>query len=107
MRAVGLFSPRRSAALPDVPTVVEAGVTGVALIFWHGLFVPAKTPRDIVGRIQREAANALNMPDVRERLLAMGLEIVGSTPEEFDGKFKADLAAFARIIKESHIPQQD
>ena len=107
LRALGVTGARRLAVLPDVPTVAEAGVTGFESDSLQGLFVPAKTPRDIVELIHREAVKTLNMPDVRNRFLAMGLVFVGSTPEEFDAKYKADLAKFARIIKEARIPLQD
>ncbi len=107
LRALGVTGARRLAVLPDVSTVAEAGVTGFEYNSLQGLFVPARTPRDIVERIHREAVKALNMPDVRDRILAIGLEFVGSTPEEFDAKYKADLAKFARIIKEARIPLQD
>src|SRR6266851_2583916 len=69
--------------------------------------VPAATPRDIVAFIQRETAKALAAPDMRERLKAMAYEGVASTPEEFDAYFKTELAKFARIVKEAHIPAQD
>ena len=107
LRALSVFGARRLAALPDVPTVAEAGIKGVDAASWHALFAPAKTPRDIVVLIQREAVKALNMPDVRDRLLGRGLELVGSTPEEFDAKYKADLGKFARIVKEARIPLQN
>jgi tripartite-type tricarboxylate transporter receptor subunit TctC len=94
-------------ALPDVPTIAEAALPGFESNSWQGLFVPAKTPRETVDAIQRETAKALNAPDVRERIVAMGQEIVGSTPAEFDARFKADLAKFARIVREARIPQQD
>lgn len=107
LRALGVTGARRLAVLPDVPTVAEAGVTGFESESLQGLFVPAKTPRDIVELIHREAVKTLNMPDVRERFLAMGLALVGSTPEEFEAKYEADLAKFARIIKEARIPPQN
>ncbi|MBI2318897.1 MAG: hypothetical protein HYU75_18365 [Betaproteobacteria bacterium] len=107
LRALGVMSPKRSTALPEVPTIAEAGVAGAAPVAWHGWFVPARTPRAIIGVLQREAVKALNVPDVRDRLHGMGLEIVGSTPEEFEAKFKADLAVFAKIIKDARIPLQD
>lgn len=107
LRALGVFGARRAAALPDVPTIAEAGVPDVSPVIWYGLFAPAKTSRDIIGLIQREAVKALNMPDVQDRVRALALETIGSTPEEFDSAYKADLAIYARIVKEARIPQQD
>ena len=107
LRALGVLGPRRLASLPDVPTVAEAGIAGVDASSWHAMFAPAKTPRDVIELIQREAVKALNMPDVRNRLLSMGQELVGSPPEEFEVKFKADLEKFARIVKEARIPLQN
>lgn len=106
-RALGVSSAERSAKLPDVPTVAEAGVTGYEFVSWYGLFMPAKTPGDIVELIQRETVKAINTPDIRNRILGMSLDIVGNTPKEFDARYKADLAKFARIIKEARIPLQD
>jgi len=68
---------------------------------------PAKTSRAIVERLQRETVKALNTPEVRERIRGMGQEIIGSTPDEFAAKVKADLAKFARIVKQARIPLQD
>lgn len=106
-RALGVLGTGRAAALPDVPTLSEAGSIKVEMDNWHGLFVPAKTPRDIVELIHREVVKALNMPDVRDRIVAMGQGIVGSTPEEFEAKYQAELVTFARIIKEARVPLQD
>lgn len=106
LRALSVTGPKRSAVLPDVPTIAEAGV-GFDFVGWWGLFVPAKTPRAIVDVIHREAVNALNAPDVRGRLLAVGQEVLGTTPEEFALKYKENLAQFARIVKEGRIPPQD
>ncbi len=107
LRALAVTAAKRSGALPDVPTVAESGVPGFDSTSWQGLFAPAKTPPDIVETIQRSVVKALEAPEVRERIHAMGQEIVGSTPGEFDAKVKADLAKFARIVKEAHIPLQD
>ena len=107
LRALAVTALKRTGALPDVPTVAESGVPGFDSTSWQGLFVPAKTPRDIVETIQRSVVKALEAADVRDRIHAMGQEIVGSTPEEFDAKVKSDLAKFARIVKEAHIPMQD
>ncbi len=107
LRALAVTAAKRSAALPDVPTVAESGVPGFDSTSWQGLFVPARTARDIVDTIQRAVAAALDSPDVRDRVHSMGQEIVGSAPDEFDAKVKADIAKFARIVKEAHIPLQD
>jgi tripartite-type tricarboxylate transporter receptor subunit TctC len=107
LRALAVAGAKRSAALPDVPTVAEAGLAGFESSSWQGWFVPANTPREVVGTIQRAAKTALAAPDVLERLRITGNEAVGSTPEEFETRFKADLAKFAKIVKEAHIPQQN
>ena len=107
LRPLAVTGARRSAALPEVPTVAESGVPGFESSSWQGLFVPSKTPRDIVDLLQREAARAIQTPEVRTKLQAMGQELVGSTPQEFDAKVKADMAKFARIVKEARIPLQE
>ena len=107
LRALGVTSAQRSAAIPNVPTIAEGGIPGFASTSWQGFFVAAKTPRDVVDLIQRETAKTLQSPDVRERLEAMAYEPVGSTPEQFDAYFKSELAKFAGVVKQAHIPPQD
>ena len=107
LRALGDRRRKRSPALPDVPTIAESGLPGFASSSWQGWFVPANTPREIVVRIQQEAAKALNSPDVRARLEATANEVVASTPEAFAATFKADLEKFAKVVKDAKIPLQD
>ena len=107
LRALAVTSARRSAALPDVPTIAESGVPGFASSSWQGFFVAARTPRDIVDRIQRETAKVLQATDVRARLAALTYEPVGSTPEDFAAYFKSELARFAGVVKQAQIPPQD
>src|SRR5215510_6444066 len=107
VRALAVAGAKRSAAVPDVPTVAESGLAGFESSSWQGWFVPANTPRETVGIIQRAVAKALTAPDLLERLRVTGNEAVGSTPEEFAAVFKTDLAKFAKVVKEAHIPMQD
>jgi tripartite-type tricarboxylate transporter receptor subunit TctC len=107
LHALGVTSARRSAALPDVPTIAESGVPGFASSSWQGFFVPARTPPDIVALIQRETAKALQAPELRARLAALTYEPVGSAPAEFDAFFKSELERFAGVVKQAHIPPQD
>ena len=107
LRALGVTSAQRVSVLPEVPTIAEQGVAGFESTGWQGLFVPAKTPRAIVERLGQEAVRAVNAPEVRERIIASGQIPVGSTPGEFDARFRADLAKFARIVKDAGIPPQD
>jgi tripartite-type tricarboxylate transporter receptor subunit TctC len=106
LKALAVGGAQRAAALPKVPTVAET-IPGFESSSWQGLFVPANTPREIVMTIQRETAKALKAPDLVERLKTGGNEPVGSTPDEFDARFRADIAKFAKIVKDARIPTQD
>ncbi len=107
LRALAVTSQVRSPALPSVPTMGEAGVRDFALPGWYGLFAPTGTQREIIDMVYRDAAKALRMPEVRDRIAAMGPVLVGSAPSEFEARYKADLATFAKIVKETRIPLQD
>jgi tripartite-type tricarboxylate transporter receptor subunit TctC len=107
IRLLAITSGRRSAAFPEIPTVAESGFPGFEASGWNSLFVAANTPAQIVKQLQAAAVSALNRPDVRERLPGLGLAPVGSTPAEFDRKFRADLVQFERIVREARIPIQD
>jgi tripartite-type tricarboxylate transporter receptor subunit TctC len=107
LRGLGIAGSQRSPSLPDVPTIAESGVAGFESSSWQGWFMPAGTPPEIIALIQREAAKALKMPDVRARLDATANEVVGSTPAAFALQYKTDLARFAKVVKDAGIPQQD
>ena len=107
LRALGIAGSQRSPSLPDVPTIAESGVAGFESSSWQGWFMPAGTPPEVIALIQREAAKALKMPDVRARLDATANEVVGSTPDAFAVQYKADLARFTKVVKDAGIPQQD
>jgi tripartite-type tricarboxylate transporter receptor subunit TctC len=106
LRALAVTGAHRSAALADVPTLAESGIS-VGSTSWEGFFVPARTPPAIVERLQRETANALRATDLRERLSALSYEPVGSTPQEFAAFFKSELTRLAAVVKAAHIPPQD
>lgn len=107
LRALGIAGAKRSPSLPDVPTIAESGAPGFDSASWQGWFVPAGTPPEVIALIQREVAKVLKMPDVRARMDATANEVVGSTPDEFAIKYKADLAQFAKVVKDAGIPLQD
>src|SRR5206468_6484486 len=102
LRALAINSAKRSPVLPNVPTVSEDAIPGFEAAGWQGYFVPARTPPDVVAFIQRETAKVIANPDMQARLKAMGNEPVGSTTEEFDARFKSDLAKFAKVVKEAN-----
>ena len=106
LKALAIGGAKRSAAVPNVPTVAET-LAGFESTSWQGYFVPAGTPRDVVIKLQQETAKALKNPDVIERLRTGGNEGIGSTPEAFDALFKADIAKYAKIIADAKIPKLD
>jgi tripartite-type tricarboxylate transporter receptor subunit TctC len=101
--ALGVPSLKRSAALPDVPTFIESGIPGFEATSWVGVFAPAKTPRAIVDKLQREIAAVLQTDKVKERYAVLGIEPVGNTPEQFTEQIKADLARWGEVVKAAHI----
>jgi len=101
IRALAVTTAKRSRAVPDLPTIAEAGVPGYEAAAWFGLLAPAGTPRDIVDKLAEETAKILGMPDVREKLAAQGAEPVGNSPEAFGAFVRAEIAKWAKVIKES------
>jgi tripartite-type tricarboxylate transporter receptor subunit TctC len=106
IRALAVSPSRRSPALPDVPTVAEAGVPGYDSGAWFGLVAPAHTPADIVNKLSRETARILKLPDVSTRLADLGAEPVGGTPEQFSAHIKAEIAKWAKVIKDANVELQ-
>jgi tripartite-type tricarboxylate transporter receptor subunit TctC len=97
--ALAVGSPRRAAALPDVPTTAEAGVPGSEFNFWIGMFAPAKTPREVVERLQAEVVKAVNSPEVKERFLALGADAWTLKPAEFDAYVREEIKSNAALVK--------
>jgi len=107
IRALAVSSATRAPALPELPTIAEAAGINYEFSSWFGMFAPARTPREIVSQLHGEVAKIMAMPDIRERLPAMGNEAVGSSPEEFSAKYHADIAQYARVVKTAGIPPAD
>ncbi len=103
LKALGVSGAKRSSSLPDVPTFIESGLDGFVVDSWVGIFAPAKTPRAIVDRLQRELAAILALPEVRERYAVLGIEPVGNTPEQFGEQVRADLAKWEKVVKQANI----
>ena len=101
VRALAVTNDHRSIALPDLPTIAEAGLPGYQSISWLALFAPAGTPKEIVNKVSAESVRILKLPDVKERLLAQGAEPIGSTPEQLATILSADIAKYAKVIRES------
>jgi tripartite-type tricarboxylate transporter receptor subunit TctC len=101
LRALGISTTKRSALVPDVPTIAESGVPGYEVATWHGICAPAGTPPAVVGTLNRGIVAAVSQPDTRERLVGIGAEVVGSTPEEFGRFMHSELAKWSRIVKQS------
>ncbi len=101
LRALAISGAKRSTALPDVPTTVQAGVTGSDFIFWVGLFAPSGTPADIVERLYESVKTAVLTPDVQEQLAALGAEAEVMEPEAFGRYVAQEAEGYAQVIKEA------
>jgi tripartite-type tricarboxylate transporter receptor subunit TctC len=100
LRAIAITTPARVPSLPDLPAVAEA-LPGYAVVGWYGVLGPAKLPGGIVARLHGEFVRILNLPEVRERIVADGSEPAGTTPEAFRAFMVADVAKWAKLVKES------
>jgi tripartite-type tricarboxylate transporter receptor subunit TctC len=107
IKGLGVSGRKRWPSIPNVPTMAESGVEGMADGSWYGLFVAAGTPPQIVQALQQAMAKTLADPEVRARISASGQEPVGSPPAEFQAFFQAEVARFARVIEAAQIPKVD
>lgn len=101
LRPLANLGPKRSDQLPQVPTMKEAGIAGVEVIVWYGLFAPAATPREIVTKLSEAIARAAHSPDIKQRLIDLGAEPVGNTPEEFGKLLREELVRWTEVVKVS------
>ncbi len=103
LRALAVTTPKRLPALPDVPTVAEAGLPGYETSTWGGLLAPAGTPKATVAKLAAETTRILALPDVRERMLAAGVEPVGGTPEQFTAFVGSEMVKWGKVAKAAGI----
>ena len=101
--ALALVAPQRSAALPDVPTVAEAGLREFEVTTWYGVLAPAGTPRSIVMRLNGELVKIMHSPELKEKLAATGTDPLTSTPEEFAAYIKSEIAKWGDVIRKAGV----
>lgn len=101
LHALGVTSAKRSAAAPEIPTIAEQGLAGFDAVSWFALFAPANTPRPIVDKLQAEVKKIITTGDVSKKLLEIGLEPVGSTPDELAAYQRAEIVKWAKVVKDS------
>ncbi|HEV7802943.1 MAG TPA: tripartite tricarboxylate transporter substrate-binding protein, partial [Burkholderiales bacterium] len=106
LRALGITSAKRSTALPQVPTIAEAGVPGYSTTTWYGLLAPAGTRPALVDRLSAAAKKAVSAPDLRERMLSDGAEPEGSSPAQFQKYLASEIAKWHRIVKAANVTAQ-
>lgn len=99
IKGLGVTTARRSAALPSVPTIAEAGLPGYEVSGWYGLVAPARTPRAVIARLHSVVQSATRQADIREKLLGLGVDVVESTPAEFGQRIVSELAKWEKIVK--------
>jgi tripartite-type tricarboxylate transporter receptor subunit TctC len=103
LRALGVTTARRAVSMPDMPTLAESGLPGYESVQWYSMLAPAKTPRPIIERLNREIVTYLRLPDVVEKMTADGNEIVAGTPEEFAAFLRAETVKWAKVARAAGI----
>ena len=106
VKALAVMTPKRSTELPDVPTLAEAGVPGVEMSTWYGLFATGGTPKDVVARLYAETMKTLQLPDVKQRLVGLAGEAGTLTTDQFAAMNKADFDRFGKLVKEANVKME-
>lgn len=106
IRALAVFGNKRAPSLPDVPTAKEAGLANMQAASWNALAVPAKTPKEIVAKLNQAAVTALNSPDVKKRLADLGVDAGSSSPEQLAELLSAEIKRWGEVINRANIPKQ-
>jgi tripartite-type tricarboxylate transporter receptor subunit TctC len=103
LRALAVTSRSRAAVLPEVPTMIEAGLSSYEVVLWTSLFAPAGTPKAVVDAVHAQAVKALQVPEVRERMAALGIDPVGNTPEQLGAILRTDLDKWTAVAKSAGV----
>ena len=103
LRALAVIAPQRLPALPEVPTVAEAGLAGFEVTTWYGILAPAGTPRPIIARLNTELVKVMHSPEMKERLAGIGTDPVTSTPEEFAAYIQAEIGKWGDVIRKANL----
>lgn len=103
LKGLGVSAAKRSPSLPDVPTFAESGLDGFVVDSWTGILAPAKTPREVLERLQKDIAAVLGEPEIRSRYATLGIEPVGNSPEQFTEQIRADLARWEKVVRQANI----
>jgi tripartite-type tricarboxylate transporter receptor subunit TctC len=103
LKALAVTTGKRSSALPDVPTLEEAGLKGIDIGTWFGVLAPAATPKDVVARLNAEIVKIIGNAEFRQRLQEIGAEPVGNSPEQMAAQIRADTEKFARLVKDAKV----
>ncbi len=101
LKALGVSTPKRSPAVPELPTIAESGLPGYAATAWYGVLAPAGTPREIILKLNTEIVKILRTDEMKKRIASDGGEVIGSTPEEFTAVMKTDIAKWAGVVQAS------
>lgn len=106
LRGLAVTALTRLAAVPDIPTADEAGLAGYEAVGWIGFFGPKGLPADVAERLSRENARALDLPEIRERLVGMGLQGAANSPARFGEYLRTEIAKWAKVVRDAKVPQQ-
>ena len=106
LRAIAVTTTKRSAAVPDLPTIAEAGVPGYEVVLWYGVLGPKDLPKNIVARWNTEIRKATKLPDMKERLVSEGFDIDDSPPAVFQALLKRDVAKWAKVVKDAKVKRE-
>lgn len=98
LKALAVTSVQRSLLAPELPTMIESGLPGFEVSPWYGVVAPVRTPKEVIGRLHSDIVKVLRTPDVRERFSSQGVELIGSTPEQFDGYIREEISKWDKVL---------